>query len=279
MVRLGNVWDSTVEVLSGRGAMLAGIAALLIVLPGVVSNILSTMMRTGMASRGLALAVMLVALLSVVFTIWGQLAITAAASDPGILRRDAFALGLRRLPVALGVYLIIIAVAILLMFPIGIAIGVSGVNLAQPGSMIAQGLPAGTRGFVVLYVLALVVFAFWITARLFLLNPVLVNERDGVASLGRSFALTRGLVWRVLGFVLLAGIVLLVGMLAAQLVAGLIFRLLLGADNLALAAILTGVVTQTVTAIYVVVIATFAARLYVAVTGATDRAEMIEPVA
>ncbi len=34
---MGNVWDRTSEVLSGRGGMLAGIAALTLFLPGAIN--------------------------------------------------------------------------------------------------------------------------------------------------------------------------------------------------------------------------------------------------
>ena len=37
MISIGNVWDRTTDVLSGRGAMLAGIAGLLILVPTLVS--------------------------------------------------------------------------------------------------------------------------------------------------------------------------------------------------------------------------------------------------
>ncbi len=290
MVRLGNVWDSTTQVLNGRGGMLAGIAALLIILPGIVSNIVSTMVRAGIvgetgsgtsggaASAGAALVVAVVALLSICFTIWGQLSITAAASDPNILRRGAMALGLRRLPVALGIYLLIAIAGILLMLPIFIAVASAGVNFGQPSTVIAQNIPAGTRAFIGIYVLALILFALWVSARLFLLNPVLINEREGVRSPGRSFVLTQGLLWRIIGFTVLIGIVFLVSILAAQLVAGLVFRLMLGADNPALVVILTNIATQIVTAIYVIVIATFAAQLYVAVRSKIEQSRSSEPV-
>lgn len=274
MVRLSNVWDSTTEVLSGRGGMLAGIAALAIVVPSVVSNGIGLFLtRQGATpSVGTAAITALVALVALGFTIWGQLAITAAATDPAVMRHDAFSIGLRRLPAAIGVYLLLIALFVVLLLPILIAVATSGVDFAQPAPRIAEGVSAGARAFIALYSIALVVVGIWLGARLFLLNPVIVNERAGPRAPLRSFALTRGLVWRIIGFTLLAGIVGVVAILAAQLIAGLVFRLMLGAENLALVAFLTGIVTQIVTALYVVVIATFAAQFYVAVMGGSDDA-------
>lgn len=276
MVRLGNVWDSTTEVLSGRGGMLAGIAALAIVLAGVVSNAVSLLLTgSGVApSPGLAIVAALVAFVAFGFTVWGQLAITAAATDPAVMRRDAFAIALRRLPVAIGVYLVLGLLLVVLALPIVIAILSSGIDFTQPGPVIAQSIPAGTRSFVALYAIVLLVAGIWLSARLFLLNPVIVNERSGLRAPQRSFTLTRGLVWRIIGFTLLAGIVGLVAILATQLIVGLVLRLLLGADSLRTVAFLTGIVTQIATALYVVVVATFAAQFYVAVSGRADDARL-----
>lgn len=276
MVRLSNVWDSTTEVLSGRGGMLAGIAALAIVLPSVVSNGVGLFLSAGTTAptAGVAAITALVALVALGFTIWGQLAITAAATDPAVMHRDAFAIATRRLPAAIGVYLLLIALFVLLMLPIIVAIATSGVNFSQPGAVVAESIPAGTRSFIGLYALLFLVVAIWLGARLFLLNPVIVNERTGLRAPHRSFALTRGLTWRIIGFTVLAGIVGIVAILAAQLIAGLAFRLLLGGDNIALATFLTGIVTQIATAVYVVVVATFAAQFYVAVSGRSDDARL-----
>lgn len=280
MVRLSDVWDSTTEVLSGRGSMLAGIAGLAIVLPTVVGNAIGLFLSAGTTtpSRGVALVTALVALVALGFTIWGQLAITAAATDPAVMRRDAFATATRRLPAAIGVYLSLIALFVVLFLPIVVAIAASGVNLAQPGPVVAQSISAGTRSFIALYAIAFLVAAIWLGARLFLLNPVIVNERAGLRAPRRSFALTTGLTWRIIGFTLLAGIVGGVAILAAQLIAGLVFRLLLGADNPAMVAFLTGIVTQIATALYVVVVATFAAQFYVAVTETANGAGVARPL-
>lgn len=68
-------------------------------------------------------------------------------------------------------------------------------------------LPAGIVA-AVLFALAAIPLAFWLTTRLFLVTPVLVLEGSGVfAAIARSWRLTRGRFWRTLAtwFVIQAG--------------------------------------------------------------------------
>ena len=116
-----------------------------------------------------------------------------------------------------------------------------------------------------MYAIALALAGLWLSARMFVLNPVIVNERLGVKAFARSFALTKGHVWRLIGFMLLVGIVLIVSVLATQFVIGTVMALIFSPG---IALFVTSILVSVLTAAYTVVIATFAAQFYVSVLAA-----------
>ena len=279
MVKMGTVWDRTVDVMNGRAAMLASIAALTLWLPGVVRQALALAFvgngtATPAASGGALGLYFLLSLVVAVLAIFGQLALIAVASDPATTRGEACRTAAARLPVAIGLALLFaLAVFVLLVPPIvPIAAAMPHPVGMTPQSMgvAMAGIGAGARAFTGLYMLVFVVVMIWLAARLALLNPVIVNERDGVGSFARSFRLSRGLTWKIIGLTILLGIVSAVVILATQSVVGIIFRLILGADNLGLVALLTAAVVAVATSALTVVWMSFVAQLYVARREASD---------
>jgi len=253
--------------------MLVSIAALTLWLPTVVRTALALSVggpaaAGGVPTPGVAGLLFLVSLVVGVVTIVGQLALIAAASDPATTRSEAFAIGARRLPLTLGLALLFALVVFVLLIPMMVPIAAA---VANPAALTPQGMrtamagvSAGTRAFIGLYLLALVAVMLWLTARLALLNPVIVNERQGMRSFARSFALTRGLTWKIIGLAILFGIVSAVVVFATQSVVGIVFRLLLGADNAALVVLLTAAVVAVATSALTIVWTVFLAQLYVA---------------
>lgn len=267
-VSMGNVWDSNVQAVGGRTAVLLPIAALALFLPSVVQAAVQAYAGSGpgAAPGGLAL---LVALLLLLVTLWGGLAITAILSSPDVTRAAAAGRATARLPVALGLTVVALLVLVLAALPIGVALGSSGIDLAalQAGNpAAAEAITPGTRRFMALYGIALLLVAIWVGARLLPLQAVIVNERRGLGSFTRAFALTRGLTWRLIGVTLLFTVVLLVATSAAQLVTGIVFRLLLGAENIATATFLAGVAAAVISTGFTVLAYGFIARLWAALT-------------
>lgn len=270
-VRIGTVWDSTQQVLAGRTGMLAPIAAIGFVLPGVLQLVLTP--RGGMAmGASTGLAGLTVTIVSLVLGIWAQLAIMAVATHPATTVADAARAGLRRLGAVLGVAIVIgIAFALVLLIPF-LVLGASGYDFTA--AMAAAGDPTkmppttgGTALFLALYMLVCVVGALWLVARLMLVYAIVLNERRGLGALRRSIALTRGLTWRLIGVFILFLIVLSVATLAAQGVTGAVLRLTLGADRAALAVTLAALVGTVVSTGFVTLAYVFIARLYVATAG------------
>ena len=272
MVRMGTVWDRALEVLRGRANILAPVAALAIFLPTVVSSAVAAYGQPAPGAApdvGASALAAIVSLVVLVASIWGQLALLAIATDPATTRADAGRQASRRLLPALGVVIVLVAIFSLLLLPAIVPLVQSGLNMQDPQAM--RALSPGVAGFAGLYFLAFFIVAIIIGARLLLLNAVILNERRGLGAIRRTFQLTRGLTWRIIGVMLLFGVLLIVSMLAVQAVVGLVFRLILGADQIATVGFLAAIAGAAVSTALTVVAAAFTAQLYVAVAGEERR--------
>ena len=269
MTKIGDVWDSTTAVLAGRAGMLAWIAALGFVLPSVVQS--ATRLYGG-GSPGVAALAGLIGLAALVAALWGLLALIAVASDPAATLSRAGRLALARLPKLLLVALVAMGVSILVTLPPVVALAATGYDFtAASAAPDATGMPAmtpGAAGFVRLYSFVLGLLGLWVGARLSVLLPVVVNEGRGVGAFGRSWTLTRGLTWKLIGVALLFSLVYLVAQRAVQPVVGLAARLLLGPDDVATALFAAAMAGALVLAAFMVVVQVFAARLYASVAAA-----------
>lgn len=268
------MWDRTVDVLQGRTGILAAIAILYIFVPGVVSGLVRALATPGSA---LAIASGLVALLTGILLICGMLALTAVASDPTVDRATGSAIAWRRLPAALGVLaLLFLAVAIaiapimLLLFKSGAVYNPGTGRFDMTRADPSMGMWAG-----LLSILFLVV-GLWISAKLAPLFAVIVNERLGLGAFARSFRLTRGAALRLVGVLILYGIVTIVLVWAVTMVVGVVARLLLGGDAPVALAFVIGIANAVVTCLATVVQTVFYAQFYVA---ARDASEGYDPVA
>lgn len=265
MTSMGQVWDRTTDVLRGRMSIIAPIAALAIFLPSVVNAALTGFRPA--ASPATGLLGLAVALAVVLATMWGTLAIIAIATDPATTRADAQRQATARLLPALGIVVALGVILSLAFIPLVALLVSSGVSITPTGrgwSMNPATMSGGSAGLITLYMLVLVVAGLWLSARLMLLNPVILNERRGLRSIPRSIELTRGLTARLIGVILLFAIVVAVPTLAVQAVVGIVVRLLLGADGIPTAAFLAGVAGAVVTTAFSAVAAVFQAQLYVA---------------
>lgn len=267
-VRIGSVWDSTQQVLAGRTGMLAPIAAIGFVLPSVMQVLL--LPQTPGASPGFTGVA--VALVAILLSLWGQLAIMALATHPATTQAEAGRVGVARMLPVLGLALVIaLVLAAVILVPL-LVLGLSGYDFAA--AMAAGGNPAlmppvpgGAGAFVTLYMLVTAVVAIWLAARLMLVYAVVLNERRGLGAFRRSIALTRGMTWRLIGVCLLFLIVLTVATLAAQGVTGTVARLILGPERLATARGIAALAGAVVSAGFMTMAYVFVARLYVAAAG------------
>jgi len=266
MAKMSIVWDRTTAFVGEHLGTLVPLALAAFVAPGVINSGVSAAAATASPGvRGMVGA--LVVLLSIV-SFWGSLTVIALATGAGGLA-DAGRLAARRLPASLLVSIGIGIAAAVAMLPVPLILATRGYDLMA----IAAGQGANivvdpqTSSMVALWVLVLVVAGLFLFTRLLLVSTVVLREGVLFRAIGRSWALTRGHGWRILGLLLLFTLIGGIAQLAARMVFGSVFALLFGnAPGLTTAMVLTTIVTAIVQAVVVVLLAAFQGRLYVALT-------------
>ncbi len=274
MIRMGDVWDRTIEFLGDNLGAVVPIALLAILIPNSISNSLSEVQASATPGVQLSLSILSIALMIVQF--WGQLAISAHAIGLASPTRVATA---RLLPM-IGLYVLVGIAFLVLAMPFVVIVFGSGVDpqLLATGDQGAMRLMLeSVGGLLALYGLVFVVLSFWIAARfLAVLLPVIAAERRGLGAFGRSLELTRGLTWRIIGVFVLYAVVSLVAVLAARTVFGATLRLLTDASGpISVASVITAVIVSAVMTALTVLATVFLAKLYVA--AASRPSNTVEP--
>jgi hypothetical protein len=269
MVSMGTVWDRTAEFLSDNLGTLLPIALGAIFVPAAVSGSLSGLQQG--ATPGLATGLGLASLLLAIVTFWGQLAVTALALDPAI-GRGAVSVASRRLPAALLVTIVLFVALFLLAIPVGIILAASGADLSGAAAGTMPAVPPAAGLWMLLYFLVLVPVLLWIGARLIVVAPVIVGEQAMFGAIPRSWSLTRGSAFKIVGVLILYGIVALVAYLAATTAFGAVITLIAGRgeDGLSLATVLTVIVGGAVSTAFTVLGTAFTAKLYLALRAARE---------
>lgn len=264
---MGYVWDRTVETLGERASVIAPIAVLGIFLPAAV---LASLQGLGLANAGAKLALTVASLLISLLSLWAQLAITAAAVDTRAGTGAAARTGVRRLLPAIGVFLLVGLAATIVLLPVVILLAAGGVDAAamQTGQVQLARLRPGMVGAASLYGLVAGIALLFVFARLTTLTSVVVAERRGAGAIARAFRLTKGLTWRLVGVLILYGIVATVATMAVRTVFGTILKLFDGSTGpVTITGVVTAIATSAVSTVFSVLATVFCARLYVAMTG------------
>jgi len=262
MVKMGNVWDRTVEVLNGRGGMLAGIAFATLFLPGAINAAYRAYVPATLTGQLLGALVMLG---TTVVALWGQLALIAASSDPANDRAAATRHATARWLPTLAVAMVLALLVMLVLVPGMALLAFAGYDFAavsrgMPQSQLSAGAGLGS----ILYFMVALITILFAGARMVPLYAVTLHERHGLGAIARTWRLTRRHTWRLVGVVLLFLVVLTIATWAAQSVSGLIARLLLGGDAIATVTFIAAVVAQAVSAALTLAAIVFSAQLYVA---------------
>lgn len=261
-------WNETAEFVKRESRLLFPIAFMLIALPVAVMEAL-TPDPAGPGRLPEQGTWTLLVPLVIVASMVGNLAISYLAIKAHISVGEAIGRGARRFLPLLGAFLLLsLAGAILFLIAAMVAV------LLVPGAMsdAAAGAqsPALARA-VVLSVLLLLPVLIFFGARLMLVTPVAANEQGGsFAILRRSWTLTAGFVWKLIGFLLLIGILVGVLTTAIESVAGLLFALLAGPLRAgSLSKLLTILVMAGVNSVIGVYLASLIARIYAQRAGAS----------
>lgn len=260
-IELDRVWGRTAAFIRTHAAALVALGGLTLLLPTFVSGTAAAAAaETTGSTRAVLAAVQLVASLVM---LWAELAVVALAIAPGELgtamRRAAV-----RLPVVIGIGLLLALGALVLALPalgILVAYHVDFMTAAAAGETVTPSV--ASAAWIALYALVVLPLVLWLLARLVLVAPVVLEERRGIGAIARSFALTRGLAARIIGVLLLYGVVTLVLTVAVQFAAGTVFAILFGSDDgLGLASIITLLLTAVVETGMAVLLWAFIGKLY-----------------
>lgn len=266
MTAINEAWEDTRAFIRREASLLAPLALATL----FVADVVGTLARpTDPATQASALGTF-VMLASAVWSIVGQLAITALVLKPGASVGEALALGGARLGKVLLIALLLGLGLSLMMMPVVMAIVQSGANPAQPETM--RNIP----GWAAIYALFLMIVMIWAGARLIFINALVVDRNPGaVAAIRTAFAMTRGMVAQIILALIVYLVVLFVLMSAIRGVAGSAFALVGAAVGSAftgnvLSAIVAGLVATALSA----VAAVFVASLYACRSQANTRSDL-----
>lgn len=263
---ISRAWEETRAQFAGDGRLFASVALALIGVPTMVSALVEPqgMRLDNKGPWWVDLLTLVFALLALI----GQLALVRLALKPSITVGGAIAHGARRMPIYILTALIIGAGLVVLALPLAAAAKFSGIPL--DGS-IATVSPALT-----VMVLVVVAIIFFVAVRMLMGTPIASAEQAGpLAIITRSWGLTRGVWWKLLGFLLMILIGAVVVLLAISAVVGSVVTLALGPPQaMSVSALVIGLFEGLFNAAFTALFAVMLARIYVQLSG-RDTAEAV----
>ena len=246
-------WNETAAFVAREGRLLFPVSLALITLPTVLLQAFTPAMIPGEEPK--AGAWLLLLPLVLVSSVLGTLAISILALRPGTVVGDAIKAAARRLPAVLGAALLIALGAVVVLLPLMLLYDPKGGASGKP--LIAALLLAASALFL------------FVSVRLMLVNPAAADARGGPLELiRRSWALTAGHFWKLLGFALLLVVLFLVVTLAVSSITGIVIVLAAGTPQPGgLPYLLILLVNAILNSIFVVYFTTMAARIYAQLSG------------
>ncbi|MDB5693320.1 MAG: putative rane protein [Alphaproteobacteria bacterium] len=198
---------------------------------------------------------LLLAIPVILLSIWGHLTLNMLALRRETVIGNAFGHAARRILPLIGAWLIWFVGAIILIVPLA-AFAVSGIKSGHPG------LP-------VLLLFILWLLLIFVSIRLILMTPVAAAESIGpVGILRRSWDLTSGHFWKLLGFLALIVLVFIVFAVVVGAVGGILLALVAGAPTPgSLSSFGLQLITGILQAIFLTYFVVMVARIYVQLSG------------
>jgi hypothetical protein len=256
---MNEAWNEAASFAQRNFGTLFTIAAALIVLPSVVVQAIAPAPGEGGGSP----LPFLLSLIALAFNLAGSIAISALAIGRENVVGAGIGRAFRRLPAMAVVAALAILGTALILLPIVAASGL------RPEHLLAPEPSPDTQRRVALVTALFALVALPIAARLLVITPVIAAEDLGpLRSIRRSWGLTAGSFWKLLGFTLLIGLLTMIVMLAARLVFGLAIAFLAGPiEHRSLAAVIHLLLTSLATAAIGVFVTCLVARIYVQLSG------------
>jgi hypothetical protein len=245
-------WDETKAILARDGQLYLSVALAMIALPVAVNSLVNP---AGM-SKSSPWWANLVGLVAWLIGVAAQLAVIRLALGPSVTVGGAIVHALRRLPMYIASVLIILLGFALIIIPLSMALVALGVPLQ------AKPVPASP----ILIVVSLLFFALviFLTVRFIVSAAVASGEQIGpIAILQRSWRLTAGHFWPMLGFLILYLVGTILLLTAVVSAVGAVVGLLLGPIHpLSPAALILALVQALVSAAVSTLFFVMIARIY-----------------
>lgn len=253
---IGRAWEESSAFLARESRLVVPVALALLMVPAAVQAWVNPQ------QPGQSGGFPLLALVALLVSLAGQLAIARLAIGWSGSIGEVIGQAFRRLPTLIGSALIIyLPIVLALVLMLGVSVGTE--DLARLETMSPQEIVRlpGVLWSVLLFVL----IVLFLAARFLPSLGVAMSESVGpVALIKRSWAMTAGHFWRLLGLVLLLGVASLIFSGALQAVVGALATLMAGpVEPLGLSALLVALAGGLAGAVVGTVYATMIGRIYV----------------
>jgi hypothetical protein len=253
-------WEQTKSCLTADGRLLATVAAAFVALPLVVTGVLMPdgFSRSSADPLWSGLLLLFVALM----LLTAQLALVRLSLSPSVSVGEALAHSVRRLPSYLLAW-IVIGIGFFIVVTVAAAILIaSGVQVSD------QQIPASPATWAVMIALVAIYCVIWVRV-IAMAAPIASAESVGpVALIRKSWDLTVGHFWRLLGFALLFFVGGAIAVWAVAAVTALLVRVLFGApDPLSVSALILAIFNAVANAAVVTILTVMLARIYVQLSG------------
>ena len=251
---IGKAWEETSAFLAREARLVAPVALALFAFPSVLADWAYPGGNAGAATGWLVMLVLMVMLV-------GQMTIVLLANGWRGSIGEAMGKAAKRLPVLIGA-LLIVFFPVIVVAVVGFGASLASAGITDPAALTPETIARLPNiGWLLLFLTLFFIFA---GVRLFPASAIAASETLGaVKLLGRSWALTKGVFWRLLVLVLLLGIVAIVLDLAVTVVVGSIATLTAGEPKaFNLSALLVGLASGLIGAIVSTVSAAMVGRVY-----------------
>jgi hypothetical protein len=238
--------------------LLVSVALALIVFPAIVVGIIAPPQPGAAPSGSAQILRLVVGLIAIV----GQLALIRLALGPSTTVGDAIGHGVRRFPAALGALVLLVLIMAVILIPLMVVLMLlTGIDPSQAGAARSPQM-----GLVIL-VIALV--ALFVSVRFTLISPVASAEAIGpIKIVRRTWDLTKGHYWRILGLVVLLLIAAIVLLMTGGVIGGLLARLVSSdIEPFSVAALIVSLVAGIVQGAFSVLASVMLARVYAGLAG------------
>lgn len=251
---ISKAWEETSAFLGREARLVAPVALATFALPAILAGWAYPGEATGGGAGWLLIVVMFAALI-------GQMTIVLLVNGWRGKIGEAMGKAARRLPTLLGA-LIIAFLPVMLVAVVGLGTSLASAGITDPATLTPEAIAKLPHvGWLLLFVL---IFLIVVGVRLFPIAAIAASEPVGpIALIKRSWALTKGVFWRLLVLALMLGILAVVLDLAVTAVVGSIATLAAGEpEAFNLSALLVALVSGLVGAIVSTVSAAMAGRVY-----------------